>query len=147
MAAEKDDRRISSITESIYLFFCGAIIYMSIEIAYRGYTHWSMGVVGGLCFLIIGGLNNYVDKDMPVIKQGLIGGVVVTLLELLAGLILNIWLKLDIWNYSTVPLNLWGQICLPFSCLWCGLSIVAVYVDDFIRWIVFKETFPKHKWW
>lgn len=147
MAASKTGRRINPATELICLFFCGAIIYMSIEIAYRGFTHWTMGIVGGLCFLIIGGLNNYIDWGMPVIKQGIIGGIVVTVLELIAGLILNIWLKLNIWDYSAVPLNLWGQICFPFSCLWCILSIVAVYVDDLIRLIAFKEPFPKHKWW
>jgi uncharacterized membrane protein len=129
-----------------FLFCCGALIYMGIEIGFRGFTHWTMGIVGGICFLLIGGLNNYIDWGMPVIKQAIIGGIIITALELIAGLILNVWLGLGIWSYASMPFNFMGQICLPFSCLWCLLSIVAVYVDDTIRWIILKEPFPKHKW-
>lgn len=140
-------RRTSNLTGLIYLFFCGAIIYMSIEIAYRGFTHWTMGIVGGICFIIIGGLNNYIDWGMPVIKQALIGGFTITAFEFIAGLILNVWLGLDIWDYSDCFCNILGQVCLPFSLLWCLLSIVAIYVDDGIRYLMFKEPFPKYKWW
>ena len=143
----KCDRRIGNLTELIYLFFCGATIYMSIEVAYRGFTHWTMGIIGGICFVIIGGFNNYIDWGMPVIKQAFLGGFIITAFEFIAGVILNIWLNLNIWDYSTEKFNIFGQICLPFSLLWCLLSIVAIYVDDGIRYLVFKEPFPKHKWW
>lgn len=132
--------------EMLLLFSFGAILYMLIEILYRGFTHWTMGILGGLCFVIIGGLNNYIDWGMPVIKQSLIGGLVITVLEFAVGVLLNLVLGLNIWDYSEMPLNLLGQICLPFSIIWCLLSIVAVYVDDGLRKLLFKEPFPKHKW-
>ena len=36
------------------LFTVGGLLYGLIEIAWRGHTHISMFVVGGLCFVLIG---------------------------------------------------------------------------------------------
>ena len=33
-----------------------------------------------------------------------------------------LWLKLDIWDYSRIPFNLYGQICLPYAAVWFVLS-------------------------
>lgn len=147
MAEEKHGRRIiKEIFRLIILFIIGAFVYMGIEIAFRGYTHWAMGVLGGLCFVIIGGLNNYYDWQMPFWKQCLVGALVVTSLEFAFGVVLNMKLGLAIWDYSTMPFNLFGQICLPFSLAWLGLSGVAIVLDDFLRWLLFGEDFPHYKW-
>lgn len=55
--------------EEVCLFLFGGISYCLIEISWRGYTHWTMGIVGGLCFLGIGLLNNLVGWDMPLRVQ------------------------------------------------------------------------------
>ena len=127
------------------LFILGALTYVGIEIAYRGYSHWTMGVVGGLCFVIIGGINNYLPWEMKLECQCGIGCVVITLLELVSGLILNVWLGLDIWDYSQMPFNILGQVCLPFCIAWYFLSIVAIMLDDGLRYLLFDEKFPKYK--
>lgn len=127
------------------LFIIGAFTYMGIEIAFRGFTHWTMGVVGGLCFILIGGLNEFYGWDMPFWKQCLIGTAIVTGLELAAGLLLNKVLGLGIWDYSAMPFNFMGQICLPFSVAWCFLSGVAVVVDDWLRYFLFHEEKPHYK--
>lgn len=129
----------------IILFIIGAFVYMGIEIAFRGFTHWTMGIVGGLCFVLIGGLNEYFGWDMPFWKQCLIGAVIVTTLELAAGLLLNEVLGLGIWDYSAIPLNFMGQICLPFSIAWFFLSGVAVVIDDWLRYFLFHEEKPHYK--
>jgi uncharacterized membrane protein len=129
----------------IILFIIGAFVYMGIEIAFRGFTHWTMGIVGGLCFVLIGGLNEYFGWDMPFWKQCLIGAVIVTTLELAAGLLLNEVLGLGIWDYSAMPLNFMGQICLPFSIAWFFLSGVAVVIDDWLRYFLFHEEKPHYK--
>ena len=49
---------------------------------------------------------------------------------LLAGLVLNVWLGLDVWDYSGVPGNLMGQVCPQFTIAWVALSAVAVWVED-----------------
>ena len=33
---------------------------------------------------------------------------------------------LSIWNYSNMPLNIDGQICLPFTLIWCVISVIVV---------------------
>ena len=55
-------------------------------------------------------------------------------------------LGLHIWDYSTMPLNIFGQICLPFSLAWMGLSGVAIILDDYIRYWFFNEEKPHYKW-
>ena len=40
------------------------------------------------------------------------------------GLIFNCALGMGVWDYSRVPLNLWGQICLPFTLIWLGFSFL-----------------------
>lgn len=145
MADNKHDRRINEGTVLFFLFCIGSLMYMGIEIAFRGYTHWSMGIVGGLCFILIGGLNNYLKKPLSIVKQAIAGTFIITSFEFLAGIVLNLILKLNIWDYSNILFNVLGQICLPFCIVWFFLSIVAIYLDDFIRWLIFKQPFPKHK--
>ena len=132
------------VLKNFILFLIGAYTYMQIEIMYRGFTHWTMGIVGGLCFIIIGGINNYYDWEMKLWKQCCIGAAAVTTLEFISGVILNIILKMNIWDYSKVPFNLFGQICLPFSLAWLLLSLVAIILDDFLRYFLFKEKFPHY---
>lgn len=120
-------------------------MYFLIELFWRGHSHWTMAVMGGVCFILIGDINEFIPWNMPMILQGGIGSVVITAMELFCGVVLNLWLKLDIWDYSTMPFNFLGQICLPFSLLWVALSIVAVILDDWLRYWLFKEERPTYK--
>ena len=124
------------------LFLIGGFIYVAIELGFRGHSHWTMFLLGGLCFILIGGLNNYIPWEMSIIKQGVIGALIVTSLEFIFGLVLNLYLNLGIWDYSNMPFNILGQICLPFSIAWFFLSLVAIFVDDWLRYILFKEGKP-----
>lgn len=103
-----------------------------------------MFLLGGLCFILIGGLNNYIPWEMSIIKQGIIGALIVTSLEFIFGLVLNLYLNLGIWDYSNMPFNILGQICLPFSIAWFFLSLVAIFVDDRLRYVLFKEEKPHY---
>ena len=136
---------LKTIIKLLILFIIGAFVYMGIEIAFRGYTHWTMGIVGGLCFILIGGLNEFYGWDMPFWKQCLVGAIIVTSLELAAGLLLNEVLGLAIWDYSGIPLNFMGQICLPFSIAWGFLSGIAIIIDDWLRYFLFNEEKPHYK--
>lgn len=129
----------------LVLFCIGGLAYVLIELLWRGYSHWSMFIVGGMCFILIGGINEYYPWDMPLWQQMLISTVIVTVIEFVAGLILNIWLKLGVWDYSGLPLNFMGQICLLFSIVWFFLSLIAIILDDYLRHWLFGEEFPKHK--
>lgn len=131
--------------KAVVLFLCGGGAYALIEIIWRGHTHWTMFVLAGVLFLLIGGLNNWLPWDMSLALQGVLGAALVTAAELAAGLILNIWLDLGIWDYSQMPGNFMGQICPQFSMLWFALSIVAVVLDDWLRFWLFGEERPHYR--
>lgn len=107
------------------LFSIGAVGYGLIEILWRGYTHWSMLGAGGICFVAFGRISEKFKKAGLFIKS-LIGSGFVTGIEFLFGVIFNIILKKNVWDYSKMPMNLGGQICMPYSCLWVLLSLVAI---------------------
>lgn len=129
----------------LFLFIIGALSYMLIEILYRGYTHWSMGLLGGICFIFVGLINEILSWDTPLWLQGIIGTAIITTLEFICGIILNIWLKLGVWDYSHMPFNICGQVCLPFTIVWIGLSVIAIILDDYLRYWLFKEEKPHYK--
>ena len=131
--------------KALVLFLCGASVYAAMEILWRGFTHWTMAVLGGALFLFLGGLNEWLPWNMPLLLQGFIGAVGVTVAELAAGYILNIRLGLGIWDYSGMPLNFLGQICLPFSLIWWAVSIFGIVLDDWIRYWIFGEERPHYK--
>ena len=128
-----------------FLFSFGGIVYLLIELLWRGYSHWSMFILGGLCFVLLGLINEKYTWDVPLPIQMIIGTFIITLLEFITGCILNLWLGLDVWSYSDMPLNIMGQICLPYMILWFLLSPVCIITDDYIRYLFFDEEKPKYK--
>ncbi len=136
--------KLKAILKHAVLALCGGCVYFLIEMAWRGHSHWTMAVLGGVCFVLIGDINEFIPWNMPLVLQGAIGSGIVTLLELVSGIILNLWLGLGIWDYSNMPFNFLGQICLPFSLLWVALSVVAVILDDWLRYWLFGEDRPTY---
>lgn len=136
---------IKNLIKYAVLFFFGGLVYYLIEILWRGYSHWTMIILGGLCFVVVGLINNILPWHMVVELQALIGAVLITSLEFVVGLIVNVNLGWNIWDYSNVPFNFLGQICLPFSLLWYMLSIIVIFTDDYIRYIFFNEKKPVYK--
>lgn len=130
----------------LFLFLTGGICYFGIEILARGYSHWTMVVVGGICFVLIGLLNEKTSK-MSLLKQMFYSAILITIIEFLSGCILNLWLKLDIWDYSKNAFNLLGQICLSHTIYWFFLSVVGILLDDYLRCKIFKEEKPSYTLW
>lgn len=129
----------------LVLFAIFGVIYYCIEVLARGYSHTAMIAVGGICGVVIGLINEDFDYDMPLLLQMFVGAFCVTAIEFVSGVILNIWLGLDIWDYSGKFLNLMGQICLENSVYWYFLSGVAIVLDDCIRWRFFEEDKPHYR--
>ncbi len=135
---------IKQVVKYVILFAIGALIYGGIEILASGNTHWSMLILGGVCFLLIGVLNEKNPYDLSITTQMLTGSVIITLLEFLTGCIVNIWLGWNIWDYSNDPYNLLGQICAKNSFYWFLLSAAAIIIDDKIRQHLFGEKEQKY---
>ena len=131
----------------LVLIGIGGMLYVLIEILFRGHSHWTMFCVGGLCFWLIGLINEMIPWEMPLWKQCIIGATIVTAVEFLSGCVINLWLGWNIWDYSDMPFNLIGQICLPFSIAWVGLALVAIILDDYLRYWLFGEEKPHYKFW
>ena len=127
------------------LFMTGGALYFLFETLWRGYSHWTMFVLGGLCFVLVGGLNEFLPWEMPLVRQMLLGGLIITVGELLTGIVVNLWLGWNVWDYSLLPGNLWGQICPQYSLLWVLLSGPIIILDDILRWRWYRERMPSYK--
>lgn len=121
------------------VFIIGALIYGTMEIWARGYSHISMGVLGGLSMIVIHISNDLRREGLNYFFQIALITVFITAIELISGEILNVRLGMNIWDYSDVPLNYDGQICLPFMGIWIVLSIMGIALDDYLRWKMFRE--------
>lgn len=131
----------------LFLFLVGGAIYCVIELLYRGYTHPSMYILGGLCFIVCGLFNEIFEWDTPLLIQMLLSSIAITDLEFITGIIVNLILHLNVWDYSDLPFNLLGQICLPFCIIWFFLSLIGIVLDDYLRYYFFNEEKPKYKLW
>lgn len=126
------------------LFLIGGGVYVLLELLFRGRSHWSMALLGGVCFLSIGAINEYIPWSLGLLWQMILGAGIITALELFTGLLVNVRLGWHVWDYSNMPLNLWGQICLPYSLLWTVVSLAAILLDDWLRWKLFGEEKPHY---
>lgn len=135
-----------TLLHTLILLVIGGCIYMCIEFLYRGYTHWTMGVVGGLCFVAVGLLNEELPWHMCFETQMLYGGAMITCVEFVAGCVLNLWLHLNIWDYHQLPGNILGQVCPQFAAIWTALSAVIIPLDDWLREKLFGEPRQKYCW-
>ena len=109
------------------LFYMGGSAYMTLEFLWRGRSHGSMFLLGGLCFLLIGKLSAAL-KRVPLVLQLLFSSAMITCLELGTGLLVN--RDYSVWDYRAVQYNYLGQICLPFSLLWIPVSLLAMQLYD-----------------
>ncbi len=114
------------------VFIFGGIGYGLIEVVYRGHTHYSMVLAGGLCFLIIVLLDNRLSGKMPIFMLAVVCSAAITVVEFVFGVIFNLWLKMNVWDYSAVPFIILGQVCLPFSLIWILISAGAILLNRYV---------------
>lgn len=120
------------ITECLAVFAIGALGYPLLEIMWRGFSHWTMAVTGGLCLLFIYRLEAEYSA-VPAWKKCAAGSLFITLCELTVGFVVNILLGWAVWDYSGLRLDLFGQVSLLYSCIWFVLCIPALYLCRKLR--------------
>lgn len=113
-----------SVFKKPLLFTAGGCGYVGLELLWRGWSHGSMFLAGGCAFLLLGQVDRRVSR---LGAKAILGAGAITAVELIAGLIAN--RDHTIWDYRQMPINLLGQICLPYSLLWIpvGLGGMALY--------------------
>lgn len=134
--------RYSKLVLSVLLWFFGGTVYFLLEVAYKTATghperiSWTMLVLAIALCVPVERAGYQLPWETPLWLQAAVCAALVTATELAAGLILNLWLGLDVWDYSDLPLNFLGQICLPFALAWWGLCLVFIPAFDWMRWAV-----------
>lgn len=130
----------------VFMFTFGFMAYITIEVCYKGSSHWIMGLCGGLVFVLLDKINDKISWDTDILIQGIMGSAFITFLEFIIGEMSLHGLIQPMWNYANLPLNYKGIICLPFSIIWIGLSIIAIVVADYINYYIFDDnTVPYYK--
>lgn len=128
------------LSKNIILFTVGFCLYITMEVLFRGYSFPLMGVCAGLVVVLLDKINDYISWDIDILVQCILGMLMVTIMELIIGTIfLDTNLLPVMWDYSNLPLNFRGIICIPFMALWMILSFIAILVADSINYYVFEE--------
>ena len=120
-------------------------MYNLMELGFRGWTHWTMFFLGGLCFVALGLINEIISWEMLMWQQMVIGACIITGLEFITGCIVNLWLGWNVWDYSSIPGNFLGQICPQFLALWLLVALAGIMLDDWLRYWLFGENKPYYR--
>ncbi len=111
------------------LFLLGAVGYPLIELCWRGRTHWTMSLAGGVSIVLL----LYISRStLSLPLMWISGALAITAVEFAIGCVVNLRLGWEVWDYSKLPLNLLGQICLPFTAVWLILSVPAISLCQII---------------
>ena len=127
---------------SMLLWTWGGTVYFLLEVAWKTLTgrpeaiSWTMLVLAVLLCVPVERCGEELPWACPLWLQALCCAALVTAVELAAGLVLNVWLRLGVWDYSHLPGNLWGQVCHQFALLWWGLCLLFIPVFDWLRYAV-----------
>ena len=116
---------LSLIIKYCILFWIGGSTYVTIEVLYRSRSHISMFLLAGIIFILCGLLNEIWEWTTPLFLQVFIGTLIALFGEFITGCVVNLWLNLNIWDYSELPFNLLGQICPQFAIIWMPLIFIA----------------------
>lgn len=120
---------VKKLLQDFSIFTFSGALYVALEIIFRGYSHFSMFLAGGICFLIIFKIyKKNLHLSMP--EKCIISAIVITSMEFIVGSIVNLWFNLNVWDYSCISGNVLGQVCILYSVLWGFLGIPISYLSN-----------------
>ena len=128
----------------VFLFATGGLLYNILEMLFRGWSHWTMFILGGVCFICLGLINEIIPWEMLLWQQVLIGAGIITGLEFATGCMVNLWFGWGVWDYSQMPGNILGQVCPQFFALWLPVSLAGIVLDDCLRYWWWQEEQPHY---
>ena len=136
---------------SMLLWTWGGTVYYFLEVIWKLLREeperisWTMLVLAVLLCVPVERCGEELPWACPLWLQALCCAALVTAVELAAGLVLNVWLRLGVWDYSHLPGNLWGQVCPQFALLWWGLCLLFIPVFDWLRYAVAGGETPAYR--
>jgi len=119
------------------LFYLGGLGYFCLELLWRGWSHGSMFLAGGTCFLLLGAINR---THAPLPLKAMAGALAITAVELAAGLLVN--REYTVWDYRDQPGNFLGQICPGFTLLWIPVAMAAMCLYGPLETEIRRRTAP-----
>ena len=134
---------MKKVSKFLLFIAIGGVIYYFIELLYRGYSHWSMFLLGGICFLFMYWQGSVTKWKDPIWIQMARSTVFIAACEFITGIIVNKWLNWSVWDYSDQPFQIFGQVCLPFTATFSILSLVGILLSGNISHILYGEQKPK----
>ena len=112
--------------EYLIVFLTGGAAYNILEYLWRGYSHWTMTIDGGLC--LVGIVAICTRTNLSFIYKVLASAMLITAVEFVSGIIINRIFQLNVWDYSAMPYNILGQICLGYTLLWTAPCVPLVAI-------------------
>ena len=112
--------------ERTSLFLLGGGAYAALELAWRGTTHWTMFLTGGVCLCL---LQSLADRPLPLGPAAAVGAAGVSGLELAVGAVCRRVLHTAVWDYADEWGNLAGLVCPKYTAYWfllCGWVIFVL---------------------
>lgn len=140
-----------TVPQLMMLFLIYAFLGWCVEVAFaaccegrfvnRGFLNGPVCPIYGFGVILVVLLLEPVKGNLPTLFVGSI--VVTTAIEFVAGFLLEKLFHAKWWDYSDMPLNIMGYVCLPFSILW-GLACLVVvrFVHPMVFALVGMMPFP-----
>lgn len=137
---------------SVLLWCFSAVVYFFGEVVYKTACgrpesiSWTMLLLALIAAVPLERCGVESQREWPIWAQAIACGLMITGTELIAGLVLNVWLGFGVWDYSHQWGNLWGQICPRWSAVWCLVSGPAIVLLDWMRYAIQGGVRPRHVW-
>lgn len=135
---------MKKLSEYLFLWALGGTLYYSIELMFRGFSHWSMFLLGGICLLFFWLQGSKTEWSDPMWVQIIRCTIFVVSCEFITGIIVNKWLGWGVWDYSEEPFHLFGQICLPFAVIFSGFAVIGIILSGNLMHWLFGEKKPNY---
>ena len=134
--------KMKKLSEYLFMGALGGTLYYMIEIIFRGYSHWSMFLLGGICFIFFAQQGLWTKWREPLWKQVLWCTAFVVSAEFITGIIVNTVKGWNVWDYTDQPFHLMGQICFPFAVLFSGLCTFGIIISGYLLCYLYREIKP-----
>lgn len=133
---------MKKLSEYLFLWALGGSVYYFFELFFRGFSHWTMFVLGGICLIFFAQQGIWTQWEEPLWKQVLWSVIFVTACEFITGIIVNKILGWHVWDYTDQPFQIMGQICLPFTIIFSGLCACGILMTGYILCYLYGEKNP-----
>ena len=118
------------------IFVTSGLIYITLELFWRGRTHWTMFLCAGLCGLVMANINNnWLEFDTDFRIQVFVSALMCSTSEFFFGIMFNG--DFSIWDYR----GMWGtlhalgdQVNIIFFGIWIIISVFGLPLLDWIQW-------------